>query len=45
MTKWIITYHRHPDPDVVVEFFAESYEDAVIFAKQYRRDSFSVDKA
>lgn len=37
-----ITYHMHPEKDIVVLFTAKSEEEAIIFAKQYRKDAFSV---
>ena len=43
MKKYKIIYHLKPDAeDIEVIIAAKSYEDACIFAKQYRRNCFSV---
>ena len=45
MKTYKITYHMHPDEDVVITVQANSEDDAIVFAKQYRtRDSFSVEE-
>lgn len=44
MKTYIITYHMSPAPDIVIEHMANSEEDAIIFAKQYRHDSFSIEE-
>ena len=40
--KYRITYHMYPEKDISVEIIARSEEEAIIFAKEYRNDSFSV---
>lgn len=45
MKKYRITYHMRPDAeDITIEIMAKSYEDACIFAKEYRKDGFSVEE-
>ena len=41
--KYEITYHMHPEKDIVVVITARSEEEAIIFAKQYRNDAFSIE--
>ena len=44
METYRITYFMYPEKDIEFNISAKSYEDAVIFAKNYRRDSFNVVK-
>lgn len=43
MKRYKITYHLLPDAeDITIDYLAKSEEDAVIYAKEYRKDAFSV---
>lgn len=43
MKTYKIIYHLKPDSeDVEIIIKAKNYDDACIFAKQFRKDSFSV---
>lgn len=43
MKTYIITYHMSPAKDITIEYRANSEDDAIIFAKNYRNDSFSIE--
>jgi mRNA-degrading endonuclease RelE of RelBE toxin-antitoxin system len=40
--KYRITYQMHPAKNIVVVVMAKSEEEAIIFAKQYRKDVFTI---
>ena len=42
MKTYKITYHMYPDPDIEITIQAETLEKAIIFAKDYRKDSYSI---
>ena len=42
MKKFKIVYHLHPHDDVVIVIKADTEEDALVYAKQCRKDSFSI---
>ena len=45
MKKWRIEYKLEPDDrNVVITVSAATYEDACIYAKEFRREGFSVDE-
>lgn len=45
MKKYKITYYLRPEAEnIIVYIMAKSYEDACVYAKGYRRESFSVDE-
>lgn len=44
MKIYTITYHRHPEADITLTGRFASYEEAVIYAKSYRHDSFSIEE-
>lgn len=44
MKHYRITYHRWPEEDIVIEITAKSYEDACIYAKEFRKDGFSIEE-
>ena len=44
MKEFEITYHLSPFPDVKVRIIAQDEEQAIIFAKEYRNDAFSVEE-
>lgn len=44
MKEYIITYHMHPEQDIVITVKAESEEDAAIYAKGYRKDAFTIEE-
>ena len=44
MKAYKITYHMYPSKDITVEINAESEADAIAFAKQNRKDAFSVEE-
>ena len=45
MKQYKITYFLEPDAEnVVINIFAKTYEDACIFAKEYRREGFSCEE-
>lgn len=46
MFKYSITYHLGPESDdITITIFAHDYDEAVAFAKEYRKDAFSVSGA
>lgn len=45
MRWYIITYHMGPFvDDIIVTFPAHDEEEAIIFAKGYRKDAFSIEE-
>ena len=42
MNDYIITYHMHPSKDIVITIKANNEEEAVIYAKGYRKDAFTI---
>ena len=44
MKKYKITYHMWPEKDIEMVILARSEEEAIIFAKEYRNGSFSVEE-
>lgn len=44
MKDYTITYYLYPAENLTIRIAAKSYEDAVVFAKMYRKDSFSVEE-
>ena len=43
MKRYMVTYYLMPDANnVEITVFAKSYEDACVYAKGYRRESFGV---
>ena len=45
MKKYRITYFIQPDGEnIVIEIWAKSYEDACIYAKDYRKEGFTVEE-
>ena len=44
MKTFEIIYHMNPMPDIVITHRANSETEAIIFAKQYRQDAFSIKK-
>lgn len=45
MTTFKIVYHLMPEADdIEITISAESYEEACVFAKQYRREGFSIEE-
>ena len=42
--KYKITYHMWPEKNIVMVIVAKSEEEAIIFAKEYRNDSFSIEE-
>lgn len=44
MKRFKITYHLWPGEDITVEITAKNYEDACVFAKNYRKDGFSIEE-
>lgn len=44
MKDYIITYYLYPAENIEIRISAKTYEDAVIIAKTYRKDSFSVEE-
>lgn len=45
MHTYIITYHMHPYDDITVTIKANTEEEAIIYAKGYRNDAFSIEEA
>lgn len=42
MKKYTITYHMYPHDDIVVTIHGKSEEEVAVFAKNYRKESFSI---
>ena len=42
MKRYAITYHCMDGVDVDVLFYANTEDEAIIFAKHYRKDPFSI---
>lgn len=46
MNKYTITYHLQPEADnITFDIFARNYDEAVAFAKDYRKESFTVEES
>ena len=45
MKKYEITYHLQPDAEnITFTFLAHTEEEAIEFAKQYRKEAFSIEE-
>ena len=44
LKNYRITYYMWPYKDIVFDFAAKSEEEAAIFAKQYRKDPFNIER-
>lgn len=44
MELYRITYFMYPYENIVVTIWAKDFDDACVYAKTYRNDSFSIDK-
>lgn len=43
MTKFKITYFLYPAENIEIIISAKDEDDAIVFAKSYRKDSFSIE--
>ena len=39
---FMVTYHMHPKENITTMILADTVDEAAIYAKSYRKDSFSI---
>lgn len=44
MKSYLITYQMHPEPNIKVTVTAKTEEEAVVYAKNYRKESFTIEE-
>lgn len=42
MKRYKITYHMHPQEDIVIWIASHNEDDACLYARSYRKDAFSI---